>query len=114
MIQIDGLVFNAWGRRFFDRATVTLPLSAKVGLVGRNGVGKSTLFKLILGELQPGRRRDRHPQGRAHRARWTRSMRPRPIALLDTVLAADTERDALYWPSWRPPSPSGWATSTAA
>ena len=27
---------------------------AKVGLVGRNGVGKSTLFKLILGELHAG------------------------------------------------------------
>ena len=41
MLQIDELVFNAWGRRFFDRATVTLPQNAKVGLVGRNGVGKS-------------------------------------------------------------------------
>ena len=34
MLQIDDLVFNAWGRRFFDRATVTLPAQAKVGLVG--------------------------------------------------------------------------------
>ena len=49
MLQIDELTFNAWGRRFFDRASVTLPQNAKVGLVGRNGVGKSTLFKLILG-----------------------------------------------------------------
>jgi ATP-binding cassette subfamily F protein 3 len=45
MLQIDNLVFNGWGRRFFDSATVSLPVGAKVGLVGRNGVGKSTLFK---------------------------------------------------------------------
>jgi ATP-binding cassette subfamily F protein 3 len=44
MLQIDDLVFNSWGRRFFDHATVTLPAASKVGLVGRNGVGKSTLF----------------------------------------------------------------------
>ena len=33
MLQINDLVLDAWGRRFFDRATVTLPKDAKVGLV---------------------------------------------------------------------------------
>ena len=51
MLRIENLVFSAWGRRFFDPASVAIPLGAKVGLVGRNGVGKSTLFKLILGIL---------------------------------------------------------------
>ena len=54
MLQIKDLTFDAWGRRFFDQATVSLPTGAKVGLVGRNGVGKSTLFKLILGQLHAG------------------------------------------------------------
>ncbi len=45
MLRIHDLVFDAWGRRFFDRATVSLPVGAKVGLVGRNGAGKSTLFR---------------------------------------------------------------------
>jgi len=54
MLQIYELVFDAWGRRFFDQATVSIPVGAKVGLVGRNGAGKSTLFKLIQGELHAG------------------------------------------------------------
>ena len=54
MLQIKDLTFDAYGRRFFDGATASLPIGAKVGLVGRNGIGKSTLFKLILGELHPG------------------------------------------------------------
>ena len=54
MLQIKDLVLDAWGRRFFDGATVTLPRDSKVGLVGRNGVGKTTLFKLIKGELVLG------------------------------------------------------------
>jgi ATP-binding cassette subfamily F protein 3 len=54
MLQIKDLTYTAWGRRFFNDATVSLPTGAKVGLVGRNGVGKSTLFKLILNELHSG------------------------------------------------------------
>ena len=54
MLQIRDLTFNAWGRKFFDHASVSLPPGAKVGLIGRNGVGKSTLFKLILGQLHAG------------------------------------------------------------
>ena len=51
MLRIENLVFDAWGRRFFDGASVAIPVGAKVGLVGRNGVGKSTLFRLITGQL---------------------------------------------------------------
>src|SRR3954453_1686647 len=94
MLQIKDLVFDAWGRRFFDQATVSLPKDAKVGLVGRNGVGKSTLFKLILGQLVLGSGEIGLP--RAARIGSVDQEHPAtPVPLLDTVLAADLERASL-------------------
>ena len=95
MLQIDDLVFNAWGRRFFDHATVTLPLNGKVGLVGRNGAGKSTLFKLILGELAPDSGEVAMPRG-AKVATVAQEHPATPTSLLDTILEADEQRNALY------------------
>ncbi|MFM8767112.1 MAG: ATP-binding cassette domain-containing protein, partial [Rubrivivax sp.] len=40
-------------RLLIDRLSATLLRGDKVGLIGPNGVGKTTLLKLILGELQP-------------------------------------------------------------
>ncbi len=94
MLQIDALTFNAWGRRFFDRASVTLPNPSKVGLVGRNGVGKSTLFKLIKGELQPDGGELGIPRA-ARMATVDQEHPATPDSLLDTILAADAERATL-------------------
>ena len=94
MLQISDLVFDAWGRRFFDRASARLPERAKVGLVGRNGAGKSTLFKLILGQLVPGDGEIRLPK--AARIGTVDQEHPAtPVPLLETVLEADLERAAL-------------------
>ena len=88
MLQINDLTFDAWGRRFFDHASVSLPVSSKVGLVGRNGVGKSTLFKLILGQLHAG----------DDEISWPKSAR---IASVDQEHPA-TPVSACSTPSWRP------------
>jgi ATP-binding cassette subfamily F protein uup len=40
-------------RRLIDRFSATILRGDKVGLIGPNGCGKTTLLKLILGELQP-------------------------------------------------------------
>jgi ATP-binding cassette subfamily F protein 3 len=94
MLQIDNLVFNAWNRRFFDSASVSLPVGAKVGLVGRNGIGKTTLFKLILGELVPDGGEISLPKA-ARIASVDQEHPATPVSLIDTILAADVQREAL-------------------
>jgi len=94
MLQIKDLVFDAWGRRFFDRATVTLPKDAKVGLVGRNGVGKTTFFRLVMGEFVPGSGEIGLPKA-ARIGSVDQEHPATPVPLLDTVLAADVERASL-------------------
>ncbi|MBP7651372.1 MAG: ABC-F family ATP-binding cassette domain-containing protein, partial [Phenylobacterium sp.] len=94
MLQIHELVFDSWGRRFFDDATISLPVGSKVGLVGRNGVGKSTLFKLILGQLHQGSGEIGYPKA-ARIASVDQEHPATPVSLLDTVLAADVERETL-------------------
>lgn len=51
MLTISDLTYRIGPRLLFDRASAAIPPGAKVGLVGRNGIGKSTLFRLILGEI---------------------------------------------------------------
>src|SRR5580693_6479834 len=94
MLRIDNLVFDAWGRRFFDGASATIPPGAKVGLVGRNGIGKSTLFKLIQGELAAQSGEILLPKA-ARIGSVDQEHPATPVSLLDTILAADTERERL-------------------
>ena len=94
MLQIDNLVFNGWGRKFFDRASVLLPVGSKVGLIGRNGVGKSTLFRLILGDLTPDGGEIILPKA-ARIGSVDQEHPATPVSLIDTILEADIERAGL-------------------
>jgi ATP-binding cassette, subfamily F, member 3 len=53
MLQIQDITYRIGGRVLLDHASLTIPSGHHVGFVGRNGTGKSTLFKIILGELSP-------------------------------------------------------------
>ena len=53
MLTIDGITLRLGGHLVLDRASASLPPKARVGLVGRNGAGKSSLLKLIAGIHEP-------------------------------------------------------------
>jgi len=94
MLQINRLTLNAWGRSFLDDASVSLPPGAKVGLVGRNGIGKSTLFKVILGELVAGGDEVSLPKT-ARIGSVDQEHPATPVSVLETILEADVERHSL-------------------
>ena len=94
MLDLNDVTLRIAGRVLLDGAGLHLPAGSRFGLVGRNGTGKTSLFRLIVGEwhadagevrLQPNLRiglvAQEAPGGAA--------------TPLESVLAADRERAAL-------------------
>lgn len=94
MLHVNDLTYRIEGRMLFDQATLFLPAKTRMGLVGRNGTGKSTLFRLIRGEVTPESGETRLQKGA--RIGWVAQEAPGgDESLMDVVLAADLERAAL-------------------
>ncbi len=94
MLHINDLTYRIGDRILLDGATAALPERGRTGLVGRNGVGKSTLFRIIAGDIAAEGGNVSLPR----RARLGRVEQEAPggsQALHDFVLAADSERNAL-------------------
>jgi len=54
VLQVDEVSFAyGSGNLVFDAITVNADMDSRICIVGDNGTGKSTLLKMILGELQP-------------------------------------------------------------
>ena len=53
MIQILNLSKSFGEQELYDNITFNVNAREKIGLVGRNGHGKTTLFQILLGEMQP-------------------------------------------------------------
>jgi ATP-binding cassette, subfamily F, member 3 len=94
MLTIDDLSVRVAGRLLIDNASVRIPTGARVGLVGRNGAGKTSLFRAIAGEVpvESGRI---ELASRARIERLAQEAPDVPARLIDTVLAADRERAGL-------------------
>ncbi|MDA9549718.1 MULTISPECIES: ABC-F family ATP-binding cassette domain-containing protein [unclassified Bradyrhizobium] len=94
MLAITDLSIRLAGRLLIDQSSVQITPGSRVGLVGRNGTGKSTLFKVIRGELAAEHGSVTLPP------RWrigslAQEAPNGPESLIAVVLKADLERDAL-------------------
>jgi ATP-binding cassette subfamily F protein 3 len=94
MLTIDGVTVRLGGRAILERASATVPVGARVGLIGRNGAGKSTLMKALIGEIEP----DDGEISKLARARIGYIAQEAPSGSMtpeEVVLASATERAAL-------------------
>ncbi len=95
MLNLNGITVRLGGRTILDSASAALPPGSRVGLIGRNGAGKSTMVRVIAGLLEPDDGTLDMPRGA--RIGYIAQEAPAGDSTpFDTVLAADTERAALF------------------
>ncbi|WP_349366725.1 MAG: ABC-F family ATP-binding cassette domain-containing protein [Nitratireductor rhodophyticola] len=94
MLTISNLSLRIAGRLLIDQASLTLPAGTKAGLVGRNGTGKTTLFRAITGDLVSETGTVSVPKG-TRIGQVAQEAPGTDEPLIDIVLRADTEREAL-------------------
>ncbi|MCA9579919.1 MAG: ABC-F family ATP-binding cassette domain-containing protein, partial [Myxococcales bacterium] len=94
MLHINDLSYRIADRLLLDKATVALPEKSRTGLVGRNGTGKTTLLRIIKGEIPALDGAIGMPRG-ATMADVAQEAPGGPTTLIDFVLSADRERAAL-------------------
>ncbi|QIB32508.1 ABC-F family ATP-binding cassette domain-containing protein [Ancylobacter pratisalsi] len=94
MISFDDISLRVAGRLLIDHTSAFIPDGARVGLVGRNGTGKTTLFHAITGDIALESGNIRIPQG-ARIGQVAQEAPAGPERLIDVVLAADVERARL-------------------
>jgi ATP-binding cassette subfamily F protein 3 len=94
MLQISNLSYQIEGRYLFEKTSITIADGHKVGLVGRNGTGKSTLLALICGELELDEGSIELPRN-VTIGRVTQEAPGDERTLINYVLGADVERARL-------------------
>ena len=94
-MKIENLTYRIAGRLLLDDVTAVVNAGHKVGVVGRNGTGKTTLFGLITGVLDSdGGSISVPPHWRV--GITSQDAPNNDDSLIDTVIGADTELARLW------------------
>lgn len=94
MLQFSDITVRLGGHPILDRASASLPPGGRIGLVGRNGAGKSTFLRAVTGEIDPDGGTFEMPKS----ARLGYLAQTAPAGAetpFEFVLAADDERSQL-------------------
>src|SRR6185437_3347980 len=107
VVEVGNLVKGFGDRCLFENLSFSLPRNGIVGVLGPNGVGKTTLFKMIVARKS----RTRAPSGSARRSRSPTSTSPvsasirrrtcgrsSPTARRTSAWATSRSRAARTWP----------------
>ena len=94
MLSLVDISFSVEGRLLFDKANTTISDGQKVGLVGRNGVGKTTLLNILKGKLTLEHGSIKMPSN-TRIGGVEQEVPGNKVTLLNSVLAADIERSDL-------------------
>lgn len=96
MLSITDLDYAVQGRPLFRKASAQIAAGWKVGLIGRNGTGKSTLLRLIREEVENPTSDASIRLNKRARLGWVaQEVKATDDTIMDVVLAADQERHAL-------------------
>lgn len=96
MLAINNLDYAVQGRPLFKNANAQIASGWKVGLIGRNGTGKSTLLRLIREEVEAPTNDASIRLNKNARLGWVaQEVDASDETIMDVVLAADQERHRL-------------------
>ncbi|MBP5534639.1 MAG: ABC-F family ATP-binding cassette domain-containing protein [Alphaproteobacteria bacterium] len=94
MIDLNNITIRICGKTLLENANAHVPDNKKVGLIGHNGCGKSTLFRAILNEQSIESGLISYPTN-SRIAYMRQEMDAVNVSPLDYLLAADKERTEL-------------------
>lgn len=94
MIDINNITVRIGSKVLLEQASVHISDGWKVGLVGHNGCGKSTLFRVLLGEMETELGEVFFPSGYKV-ATVSQELNEIDTPIIDFVLAQDKERSEL-------------------